>query len=405
MSYLGRKGASAALTSADIPDNSITGAKIVAGTIEASDVAADMATQAEIDLKANIASPTFTGVATAPSLVLTPGSAPGDPAEGEIYYNSTTNMVTLYNGDRWVQLHGSLGGVITTYTVGGTDYIVHTFTSSGTFVVSGGSLTCDILVVAGGGSGGHIYCSGGGGGGGMCVTGSSYPVLDVGTYTITVGAGGARPTTAPTTARGNNGADSYFANGSGTYEIRSKGGGGGGRYRYDTEGAGRDGGSGGGAHVSAANMLTSFAGGISNQTLYADSYALEYGNSGGAGGINSPDGYHAAGAGGGAGGVGETGHNDGHGTIGGIGFQNLFQTGSNIYYGAGGGGGGGISGNIGVGGNTGTASAGGSSGDADGTNGGDGAINYGAGGGGSGQSATSYAGLGGSGIVIIRYAI
>ena len=50
MAYLGRKGASAALTSADIPDGSISAVK----------VAADVATQAEIDLKANLASPTLT---------------------------------------------------------------------------------------------------------------------------------------------------------------------------------------------------------------------------------------------------------------------------------------------------------------------------------------------------------
>ena len=49
MAYLGRRGALAPVNSADIPDNSITGAKIVAGTIESSDVAADMATQAELD--------------------------------------------------------------------------------------------------------------------------------------------------------------------------------------------------------------------------------------------------------------------------------------------------------------------------------------------------------------------
>ena len=49
MAYLGRKSGNAALTSADIPDNSITSAKIVAGTVAASDVAADVATQAELD--------------------------------------------------------------------------------------------------------------------------------------------------------------------------------------------------------------------------------------------------------------------------------------------------------------------------------------------------------------------
>jgi len=51
MAYLGRKGAEAPLTSGDIPDGSISAVK----------VASDVATQAEIDLKANIASPTFTG--------------------------------------------------------------------------------------------------------------------------------------------------------------------------------------------------------------------------------------------------------------------------------------------------------------------------------------------------------
>ena len=49
MAYLGRKGASAALTSADIPDDSITASKIASGAITAADVAADMATQTELD--------------------------------------------------------------------------------------------------------------------------------------------------------------------------------------------------------------------------------------------------------------------------------------------------------------------------------------------------------------------
>jgi len=49
MSYLGRKGAPAGLTSADIPDDSITASKIASGAITAADVAADMATQTELD--------------------------------------------------------------------------------------------------------------------------------------------------------------------------------------------------------------------------------------------------------------------------------------------------------------------------------------------------------------------
>ena len=48
MAYLGRKGASAALTSADIPDNSITAAKIVTDTIEAGDIGNDAVGTAEL---------------------------------------------------------------------------------------------------------------------------------------------------------------------------------------------------------------------------------------------------------------------------------------------------------------------------------------------------------------------
>ena len=56
MAYLGRPGATAPLTSADIPDSSITAAKIATGAITAADVAADMATQAELDTVSTVAS-------------------------------------------------------------------------------------------------------------------------------------------------------------------------------------------------------------------------------------------------------------------------------------------------------------------------------------------------------------
>ncbi|MDD5676591.1 MAG: hypothetical protein PHW60_01190 [Kiritimatiellae bacterium] len=56
------------------------------------------------------------------------------------------------------------GGTITTNG----NYRIHTFTNVGTtnFVVSGGSLTCDVLIVAGGGGGGQSRGGGGGAGGG-----------------------------------------------------------------------------------------------------------------------------------------------------------------------------------------------------------------------------------------------
>ena len=44
------------------------------------------------------------------SIKLAPGSAPGSPAEGEIYYDSTSNLVKIYNGSAWEQLGGVSAG-------------------------------------------------------------------------------------------------------------------------------------------------------------------------------------------------------------------------------------------------------------------------------------------------------
>ena len=58
------------------------------------------------------------------------------------------------------------GGTISNVTISGTNYRVHTFTTSGTFTVTAGSTTtASALVVAGGGGGGG-RCAGGGGAGG-----------------------------------------------------------------------------------------------------------------------------------------------------------------------------------------------------------------------------------------------
>ena len=88
---------------------------------------------------------------------------------------------------------GSVAPIIAT---GGTEsayagYVVHTFTSSGTFVLNK-DYDVDYLVVAGGGGGHGSFQSPGGGGGGaggmLSGTGLS---LTAGSFTITVGAGGA----------------------------------------------------------------------------------------------------------------------------------------------------------------------------------------------------------------------
>ena len=85
------------------------------------------------------------------------------------------------------------------------DYKIHTFTSSGTFVVATDVIapngTIEYLIVAGGGGGGN-HAAGGGGGGGFRtnVPGAtsgrqssaepSYTLTEAGTYTVTVGDGG-----------------------------------------------------------------------------------------------------------------------------------------------------------------------------------------------------------------------
>ena len=116
------------------------------------------------------------------------------------------------------------GGTVTNINSGGTNYRVHSFTSSGTFT-STSSLTTDYLVVAGGGGGGG-YVGGGGGAGGF-VEGNQ--ALIAGSYPIAVGAGGANEA---------NGGNSVG------FSKTALGGGAGARY---ANGAGVAGGSGGGA--------------------------------------------------------------------------------------------------------------------------------------------------------------
>ena len=72
----------------------------------------------------------------------------------------------------------------------GNGYKYHTFTSPGTFTVSSGSNTVELLVVAGGGGGGDGGGGNGGGGGAGGVR--FYPSLTAspGPYSITVGSGG-----------------------------------------------------------------------------------------------------------------------------------------------------------------------------------------------------------------------
>jgi hypothetical protein len=318
----------------------------------------------------------------------THSSHPSGASAGDVYYNSTDQVVFHYTGSVWVQMSNTFtatGGTIT--TVGG--YKLHTFTSNGTFTVTGaGSTNAQVLVVAGGGAGGSGggQNGGGGGGGGGVIMHPSYNLI-AGTYSITVGAGGS--------AGGNLGApgnDSIFDN------LAAKGGGGGGCNGGPDAASG---GSGGGRGRDRGNNY----GSATQPSQGGDSGTYGFGNRGGGG---AGGGCQSAGGGGGAGSVGYDGAYDCNALQGGAtqsdGGHGKQWSINSTYYGAGGGGaievspsqGLGSAGGIGGGGN-----GGGNYGSS--FNATSGSANTGSGGGG-GQGGGS-AGSGGSGIVIIAYQV
>lgn len=202
--------------------------------------------------------------------------------------------------------------------------------------------TVSALVVAGGG-GGSVNNGGGGAGG---VISNSALAIALGSYTITIGAGGV--------GSGSNGSNSSI----GSLAVAT----GGGAASGNNPGAAGGSGGGGGGNSGAGGT------GIAGQ-----------GHNGGSG---------ASGAGGGGGGAGIVGSNAGV-NIGGNGGNGVSSSisGTAVTYG---GGGGGFSSTLGTGGTGGGGNAG--------TTGGNGTANTG-GGGGAGNTA----GSGGSGIVIISY--
>ena len=266
------------------------------------------------------------------------------------------------------------GGTITTLPSG--NYRIHTFTSSDTFTFSGAAtLAVEYLVVAGGGAGGGAANStgyGGGGAGGL-LTGNLTLSAST-TYTATVGAGGA----------GRSGHTSGNAGFNSVFDTITSIGGGGGNSQYVTNTS--SGGSGGGGE----GFTASGAGGAGT---------VGQGNAGGAGTQVS---NYGGGGGGGAGAVGGDGPGGNDAGDGGVGLASSI-TGSEVYY-AGGGGGGTGTGSDGVGG-AGGLGGGGNGGSSPYTTAG--TANTGGGGGAGGYGAVSIGdgSSGGSGVIIIRYAI
>ena len=299
------------------------------------------------------------------------------------------------------------------------DYTSHIFTADDTLTVNSisnisANNVVDYLVVGGGGGGGQgadpAYMAGGAGAGGFRLSNDtcmSAPVtsplatptgitLGVGSVPITVGAGGARAS--GDNSGGSNGNNSVFST------ITSAGGGkGGGGTGPDSTGG--NGGSGGGG--------TSGGGGGTGNTPPVSPPQGQNGST------SPPGNTNGGGAGGGAGAAGAFATpTPGKGGIGGIGSyvdNSMFGASASSYgeagpvsnarYFAGGGSGasnspegpGNVSGGIGGGGDGGTGNPS--------TNGGNGSDNTGGGaGGGSGEgSGSGLAGIGGSGIIVIRY--
>jgi len=322
-------------------------------------------------------------------------SAPSSPSAGKLWFDTTVGIAAMqvYNGSGWDRMSNKVsatGGTVSTYTSGGTVYRVHAFTSSGTFVTESSGYI-DVLVVAGGGGGhGGFQSPGGGGGGAGGVIYSTALAVTSQSYTVTVGAGGVRGQGDGTAvnARPTSGGNSVFST------LTAIGGGFGGGYNgYASGSGGSAGGSGYSSNLGSPTSGQGNAGG--------DSAASTSQNAGGGGGKGAAGGYG----------------NDTTGTtagVGGVG-QAYSISGSSVYYAGGGGGGSGYQGgsggtNGGVGGNGGGGAGGASnsSGNCSATNG---TANTGGGGGGAGGPVGSIdqtqqlGGHGGTGIVIIRYAV
>ena len=289
---------------------------------------------------------------TAAITSITLGGTGGNLLSGSTFY--------LYGISNVTSTTKATGGIVSS---DGT-YNYHMFPYSGTFTPTT-AISADYLVIAGGGGG---WVGGGGAGGYRTSIGGSPLSLTATSYSVTVGAGGA--------PQGTSGSNSIFST------ITSTGGG---------AGAGSvpvfNGGSGGGGSNDATNYGTGNAGGYSPSEGNNGGSRVSGQTSGGGGGAGAVGG-NASGTTGGAGGNGSNSAST---------WATATQTGVNGYY-AGGGGGGGIGqgglGGLGGGGNAEQVGV---------LSGRPGIANTGSGGGGQYNVAT--VGNGGSGLVIIRYAI
>ena len=294
-------------------------------------------------------------------IVTKSATAPSSPAAGDMWFDTTTGTTAMkvWSGSGWDQMSNKFSATGGTETTSG-GYKYHTFTSSGTFTTEA-SGTVDYLVIAGGGGGAGIH--GGGGGAGGYISTTSVSVTAQG-YPIVIGGGGTGAPRAPDTS-------SYNGGNSFVFGATAIGGGAGAGDDY----SGIAGGSGGGA----SDNTRSGGAGTSGQGNRGGNTADD--NSGGAGGGGA--GSHGTDVTAGnysstSSHLGGTGLTWLDGTIRASGGSGKFKLNGNT---------------------TGPVAGGGGAGGSVGTNG---SANTGGGGGGNGETNGKN---GGSGIVIIRYAV
>ena len=187
---------------------------------------------------------TVTPTSDTAATVAVPAAVYNNVTAGNVITIKVTNSDSNSSGTRTVTASSlPTGGNITTYSSGGTNYRVHSFTSSGTFTNTIASLSISYLIVAGGGGGGSNGDVGGGGGAGGLLQGTT--TGSVQSYSFVVGAGGAGGCGGQGGGGGCNGSQGGNSSAFGLTAI----GGGGGGTRNNNGGNGGSGGGGGDAYT------------------------------------------------------------------------------------------------------------------------------------------------------------
>jgi len=214
---------------------------------------------------------------------------------------------------------GTLSATAT--TSGASSVNIVTFTSSGTYTPSTGTLFIEVMVQGGGGGGGGGKASGvsleqapgcGGGAGGLAVKAVNSPT---GSYTVTIGSGGSAGSN--TGGVGGNGGTSSFAGGSVSVSATGGAGGGGTTVAESSPGAycrTGDAGSGTGGDYqirTSSQQWTRFQSGIWTNLGGFDGMSSHFGIGGGyvgsdANGVSAPAGSYGAGGSGGWSSSGQT---------------------------------------------------------------------------------------------------